>query len=325
MADKHDTAFSTRPAPLDAASACASAVRLVRRPDAQSLAGDEARLVPLDEFMAIQPSAVERAFFRSLFGGGGNDKPYQMHGSVAVVCIDGPLMQRGGFWFDGYARIRERFKAALDDSEVAAVVLKINSPGGVCAGCFSAVRAMRAEKEASGKRVIAYADEFAYSAAYAMACIADTIVVPQEGGVGSVGVIGTMQDWSAFNDAMGIRIAVVTSGAQKADGHPDVPLRPEVIARYQARINELAMSFADIVASSRGMTAADVLKLEAGCFYGDGAVRAGLADKVASFEETVASASGVAAGLRNAARAEEQAPAPATITTTRSVRVVRRV
>lgn len=324
MADKHDTAFSTRPAPSAEGGVRASAVRVVRRPDAQSLAHDEARLVPLDEFMAIQSSAVERAFFRSLFGGGGDDKPYQMHGSVAVVCVDGPLMQRGGYWFDGYARIRERFKAALDDSAVTAVVLKINSPGGVCAGCFSAVRAMSAEKEASGKPVIAYADESAYSAAYAIACVADTIVVPPEGGVGSVGVIGTLQDWTAFNDAMGVRVAVITSGAQKADGHPDTPLRPEVIARFQTRINELAASFADIVASSRSMTSADVLKLEAGCFHGDGAVRAGLADKVATLEEAIAMASPAAKSVRAASRAEDPAPAPAA-TLTRSVRVVRRV
>lgn len=281
--------FASRPSATLRHPELESAVRVFhRQPTPASADRKVPRMVDLDEYMAIQPSAVERAFF-GLFDFE-DEAAYDMHGSVAVLSIDGPLMQRGGWFYDGYQSIRGRFEKALDDRDVTAVVLKINSPGGVCSGCFSAARAMRAMKEDAGKPVFAYADESAFSAAYAMACIADEIYLPPEGGVGSVGVIGVLEDWTAYNERVGIKVAVIRSGAYKADGHPDVPLTKDVVDRYQARINTLARSFADVVGAARGMTPEAVLKLEAACLYGEEAVTAGLANGVATFEETVAKA-----------------------------------
>lgn len=265
--------------------------RMPERSDADRRAP---RMIVPEEFMAVEPRALERAFF-SFFDEDEDDKPYEMHGAVAVVSIDGPLMQRGGWWWDGYESIRSRFEKALVDKAVGAVVLKINSCGGVVSGCFSAARAMRAAKVESKKPVYAFADEAAYSAAYAMASVADEIYLPREGGVGSVGVIGVLEDWTAFNEKMGIRVAVITSGKHKADGHPDVALKADVIARYQNRINMLASSFAELVGEAREMSPEAVLKLEADCFYGDESVKAGLADAVKSFDDVINVAAGEAA------------------------------
>lgn len=267
----------------------ASPVRVFTRlPEVVSADRSIPRAFTPEQFNAIEPRALEQAFFGFMFGG--EEKPYEMDGSVAILSIDGPLSQRGGWWWDGYDAIRGRFEKALADKAVTAVVLKINSPGGVCSGCFSSSRRMTAMKQDAGKPVLAYADESAYSAAYAMACIADEIYLPEEGGVGSVGVIGVLEDYTAFNDKMGIKVAVITSGKYKADGHPDTALTKEVVDRYQERITALGQSFAEVVAASRGMTPDAVLKLEAACLYGEEAVRAGLANEVATFEEVVAKA-----------------------------------
>lgn len=271
-----------------------------RQPASTSTDRSAPRMVDLDEYMAIQPSAVERAFFS--FFDMEEQKAFTLDGSVAIVSIDGPLMQRGGWWYDGYEAIRGRLEKALSDKAVTAVVLKINSPGGVCSGCFSAARGMRAMAAESGKPVLAYADESAYSAAYAMACIADEIYLPPEGGVGSVGVIGVLEDYTAFNERVGIKVAVITSGEYKADGHPDVALTKAVVDRYQARINTLARSFAEVVGTARSMTPESVLKLEAACLYGEEAVKAGLANGVATFEETVAKAQTMGASRKTIAR-----------------------
>ncbi|HEY9226553.1 MAG TPA: S49 family peptidase, partial [Gemmatimonadaceae bacterium] len=275
--------------PVHVFTAQTSPIRVIHRQPNQPTSDRSApRLVDLDEFMAIQPSAIERSFFG--FWGADDEDAYENRGGVAVIAIDGPLMQRGGWWFDGYSHIRKRFEKALDDRDVTAVLLKINSPGGVCAGCFSAARGMRQAKAEAGKPVLAYADESAYSAAYAMACIADEIYLPPEGGVGSVGVIGTLEDWTAYNDRVGIKVAVITSGEYKADGHPDVKLTADIVARYQKRINQLAGSFAELVGASRGMSPTQVIGLHAACLYGDDAVSKGLANGVSTFEETLAKA-----------------------------------
>lgn len=218
------------------------------------------------------------------------EKPYDQVGPVAVICIDGPLTQRGGWWWDGYESIRKRYAAALADASVSALVLRINSPGGVTAGLFEAVRAMRAEATQAGKRVIAYADETAYSAAYGLACVADEIVIPETGGVGSVGVISTPMSYARMQTEAGIDVAILASGEQKADLHPCAPLAPEALARQQARVNELASIFAGWVGERRRMPPDAVLGLQAGVAYGRDAIAKGLADRVSSLAEVIASA-----------------------------------
>jgi capsid assembly protease len=242
---------------------------------------------PLDDLMAMEPRAAARPMLPPLET---RDASFDRCGAVAVIRIEGPLMQRGGWWWDGYEAIQERFNEALKDATVGAIVLRINSPGGVVAGCFEAVRAMRKAKVAAGKPVIAFADEAAYSAAYAVATVADEIYLPEPGGVGSVGVIGCLFDETEAIKAYGLKIVVVTSGKLKADGHPDVPLSDDVVQRYQARIDDLGDQFAALVAEARGRTSRYVLGLEAACLYGRDAVSKGLADGLRSFDDVLAMA-----------------------------------
>lgn len=226
----------------------------------------------LDRFMAIDADAINRAFVVP-----GDSNGNALTGRYAVVTISGPLMQRATWW-DGYDAITERFCEALAKSD--GVLLKIDSPGGMVAGCFEAVRSMLAAKKASGKPVVAYVDEQCCSAAYALATVADSIVLPPSGSIGSVGVIATAAEMSQALKSSGIRVAVVTSGARKADGHPAVPMTEAQISRLQADVDTLAGQFFDVVAKSRGMSADAVRALEAGVFLGAAGVDVGLADYV---------------------------------------------
>lgn len=216
----------------------------------------------------------------------GDEPPYEVHDGVAVVPVRGALSQRGGaFWFwswAGYDTVHAALTRALGDERVRAVLLDIDSPGGVVAGCFDAARAMRAAVEASGKPCTAVASEMACSAAYALACVADEIVVPATGIVGSVGVIATMTSLARMYAAAGIDQRVIASGAAKGDGHPALPMSKEALDRAQERVNASAEVFAAWVAERRGMTAPAVRALEARVLSGDAAVTAGLADRVAS-------------------------------------------
>lgn len=249
--------------------------------------------------LALEPSALDAPYAEGTRESGGV-------GEIACVDVVGPLMQRGSWWL-GYDDVRAMLAEALASS-AHTVVLRIDSPGGECAGCFEAVRAMRADVEASGKRVVAYADEAAYSAAYALATIADEIYLPASGGVGSVGVISTMLDMTAMNDRIGLRVEVITSGARKADGDPDVPLSDEAVEREQAIVSELGAQFCELVAESRPLSSAEVQGLEAACLHGDEAVDAGLADGVTGWDALLAeltrdsARSGARAARRRGAR-----------------------
>lgn len=258
----------------------------------------EPRRFEPDTPAAIHPAALgrrwtswrEAARVRAELGADGWPKPYGMVGTVAVVSIDGPLVQRGGWYWDGHDAIAERVRAALAEPKATAVLLKINSPGGIAAGCFEAVRAVRAAAAAAGKPLVAFADEMACSAAFAFACAASRIYLPPSGEVGSVGVLSAVVSMKRALDAEGIDVQVIRSGAKKASGHPYDALSDAAVAREQADVDALAAQFYALVAESRGMAADAVAALEGDVRMGAAAVAAGLADGVMTFDEAVRAA-----------------------------------
>lgn len=229
--------------------------------------------------------------------------PFTRDGDVAVVSVEGPLAQRAWscwcFEGDGYDAILTRTQAALDDVGTRAVVLRLDSPGGEVAGCFEAVRAIRAAAAKAGKPLVAYVDEMACSAAYALACACDEIVCPDTGLVGSVGVITAVCDESGALALEGVKVAVITSGAAKADGHPAIPLAEDARARIQGDVNHLAAIFAAEVAAARPLTAAAVLALDAQVFRGGPALEARLVDRVGNLAGAVARARELADARRS--------------------------
>jgi signal peptide peptidase SppA len=250
----------------------------------------------------LEPSAVERVSAGAGFVPRGDlgaepakpPPPFERRGNVAVVSISGALAQRAwSCWImagDGYDAIETRVRAAIDDADVRAVVLRIDSPGGEVAGNFECARAIRAMASAAAKPVVAYVDEMACSAAFALACAADAIVTPDTGLLGSVGVITVLADRTKQNELAGLSPRVVRSGKFKAVPHSAEPLTDDVVAHVQARVDALAVVFADHVAASRPAfaDAAAVLALEGAVFVGRDAVKRGLADKAGSFADALA-------------------------------------
>lgn len=249
-----------------------------------------------DEVLAITRSALERVWPRAFWDDEDSysaPKSYTLEKGVAVVSIEGPLESRGGWWWDGYGGPRgicARVSAALADPAALSVLLSISSPGGACSGLFETIDALRAAKASAKKPVIAYTDGGAFSAAYALATVADKILVGRAAGVGSIGVIAVAASFAKQLEAEGVQVAVLSSGEQKSDLHPMLPLAEGAVGRLQARVDELAMLFAQEVGRSRGMDAKAVLALQAACLHGQAAVEAKLADGVTSYPEALATA-----------------------------------
>lgn len=258
------------------------------------------------EPLALAPSAVRSLSAPAAMYGWGEDEDeqgYTLVGDLAVITVRGMLMQRGCWWWHGYDTLAAAFGRALLDGRARAVILAIDSPGGYVAGCFDTARRMRAAADLAGKPVVAVSDERCYSAAYAIACVADAIVVPETAGAGSVGVIGAMTSWSAALEAAGVDVRLIVSGAEKADGHPSQPLSDGAVAREQARVDQLAQVFFAWVAQRRGMKPEAVAAMQGGIRLGAEAVTAGLADRVGT----------LAAILGGELAVEDCCPAPVTL------------
>lgn len=267
-------------------------------PDTLSLAP---RRFPADGPLALSEEHLAREYDRPpsafFFGLLSSAEPteYRLVDGVAVVDVQGPLDQRGGWWWDGYEAITERAAAAFADPKARAVVLACDSPGGVAAGNLACAQRLRALADASGKPLVAHAGTIALSAAYALACAAERIVVTDDGAVGSVGTIQTVYDRTEMTRASGLDVRVVRSGNLKADPHPDVPLTDASVARVRARINELAQKFAAWVGERRGQSAEDVLGHQGAVVYAPRALEAGLADAIGPLEDAIDSARNLAA------------------------------
>ena len=208
---------------------------------------------------------------------------YDVVGGVAIIEVCGTLVQKLGTLrpysgMTGYDGIRQNFLTALTDPDVKAIMLDIDSPGGEVSGCFDLVDAIY---RARGKKPIwSILNESAYSAGYAIASAADRIIVPRTGGVGSIGVIWMHMDWSKALTGAGFKVTFVTFGDTKADGHPEIPLSPEALARFQGQIDAMGELFVATVARNRNIPAKSVRETQAATYLGADGVSQGLADAV---------------------------------------------
>ena len=175
-----------------------------------------------------------------------------------------------------------------------AVVLCLDSPGGVVAGLQETAKAIRRAADEAAIPIYAYINEMATSAAYALACSCDELYLPASGIAGSIGVISTMADQSAADAKAGIRVVTLTSGARKADGHPHVPISDEAIDVEQERVDALARQFFRHVSARRGLSVPKIASYEAGIFLGRGAVDVGLVDAVMGWDAFVEAIDGKA-------------------------------
>jgi len=208
---------------------------------------------------------------------------YDVVAGVAIIEVCGTLVQKLGClrpWsgMSGYDGIRQNFLTALSDPDVKAIMLDIDSPGGEVSGCFDLVDTIY---RARGKKPIwSILNESAYSAAYAIASAADRIVVPRTGGVGSIGVIWMHMDWSKALTGAGFKVTFITYGETKADGHPEIPLSSEALARFQGDIDTMGELFVTTVARNRNISAKAVRDTQAATYLGPAGISQGLADEV---------------------------------------------
>jgi signal peptide peptidase SppA len=200
-------------------------------------------------------------------------------------------------------------KGALADPDVGAVLLDLDSPGGVVDGIPEAAATLRAMR--GSKPIVAVANGMAASAAYWLASQADEMSVTPSGAVGSIGVYATHRDMSGAGKLQGVATTLVSAGKHKTEGNPWEPLSDEARAAIQHDVDHFYNLFTADVAKGRGVKQADV---KTG--YGEGrvmnakdALAAGLVDRVETLGEAATRLSRRGAET-STARAEANEPEP---------------
>lgn len=231
------------------------------------------------------PEAVAAKLGRELQ----NSYRLEMRDGIAVLPVVGPLFRYANLFTQvsgasSYELLAKDFTQAVENPDVKAIVLNIDSPGGEVNGCAEFADMIH---EARGvKPIIAYASGDAASGAYWIAAAADEIVVSKTSALGSIGVVGVYRG-NKGEDA----VEVVSSQSPYKRLDPDTD---DGRARLQKRIDAMAGVFVDAVAKYRGVASSHVQNHygSGDVFIGDAAVKQGLADRIGSFEKLLFELSG---------------------------------
>lgn len=240
------------------------------------------------EYLAIDPSVIQRDESGFFFLSGPDAPENERMGSVCVVHVRGALAHFKTDGGDSYEAIVARVKCGIcADPPPTAVVFRVESPGGVVAGLNEAVGKLQRMSKESGIPFVAYVDEMAASAAYALCCSCSEILAPPSAIVGSVGVISTMVSQARQDEANGLDFEIITSGKRKSDGHPHVEITDDAVKAETARNAELATQFFAMAGKARGVAPAKLESLQAAIYLGKAAKRVGLIDDVMSFDDAI--------------------------------------
>ena len=226
-------------------------------------------------------------------------------GDVAIIPVQGVLARNGywdywdGCWISGYADIGDAILEARADDRVAAVMLVVDSPGGLSYGTDELSDLIQANRmSAGGKPIVAFC-HMAYSAAQQIAASCDACYAPRGAGLGSIGVRMGWFDWSGMMAEDKVKREEFISGIFKDMGSPFREVTDDERAMFQAQIDAHAGFFFDAVAAGRGIDPAIVRSWQARTFTAGGTgdldpVEAGLLDAVLTEDDAFEAARALA-------------------------------
>lgn len=210
---------------------------------------------------------------------------------IGVINLSGAMVNRPMPGASGpgpvsYAAIRTAFDELLEDDAVTAIILRLDTPGGMASGCFDLVDHIFQGR--GRKPLYALVDDYAASAGFALASACDEIWVSRTGGVGSVGVVAYHYDWSGNNAQIGLKVTPLYAGARKVDFNPNFPLSEEAHAEALADLEDMRTLFVDTVARNLGMEPDAVRATEAATYRGQAAVDIGFATRLGTWHDLIA-------------------------------------
>lgn len=213
---------------------------------------------------------------------------------VAVLPLFGTIFQHGGLEMeisggvstDAWAKDLRRLDA---NPAVKTVIVETHSPGGQCYGTLECAETVRQIREAGRTRVVSVANSMMASAAVWIGTGANEVYVTPGGEIGSVGVVSIHTDFSEFDKNAGVKYTLIATSRKKIQGNEFEPLDDEARAQIEADNLVVYQKFLAGMAANRRTS---VEKVEAnfgggGMLWADDAVKAGLADGVATMAEVL--------------------------------------
>ena len=203
--------------------------------------------------------------------------------TIQKISIEGEI---GAEMTNIYSRasIINQIKEAKYNSNVKAILLSVNTPGG---GVYETAELYN-ELKNSGKDVYVSMKKQATSGGYYVSMAAKKIFANTETTTGSLGVIMSYVSAQKFLNDHGIKQETIRSGEQKAVGGLTEDLPESTRKIYQEQNKEAYDRFVKAIAQGRSMSEDEVRKLADGRTYtGTQAVENKLIDKIGTEEDLI--------------------------------------
>lgn len=226
----------------------------------------------------------------AIAGAAGASTPLENNSSVALIHITGVIASSSdaglltGTSAATPESIIKQLREADEDDRVAAILLRVDSPGGSAAASQEIYEEVKRVK----KPVVVSIADVGASGAYYISCGADEIMASRASAVGSIGVIMQAINLQGLYDKLGVKYTTIKQGKYKDMGSSDRALTPEEIELLDKESKEIYDQFIGDVAESRGMPEDEVRELATGqTWNGSTAKELGLIDSIGNYMDAV--------------------------------------
>ncbi len=209
--------------------------------------------------------------------------------TVAVVYAEGNIVGGEGTPDTiGGDSLSRQLRELREDSNVKAVVLRINSPGGSAIASEIILRELKLIREAD-KPVIVSMGDLAASGGYWIATESDRIFAQPNTITGSIGVFGILPNIQTIGNNNGLTWDSVQTGELANLGTASRPKTEAEMAIFQNFVNDIYGKFLDRVSAARGLTEAEVRQIAQGRVWsGEDAQAIRLVDELGGLSEAIA-------------------------------------
>lgn len=205
------------------------------------------------------------------------------------------LVEVKGMILDSRETVRQ-LRHFLKKDEIRAVVLRVDSPGGVVAPSQEIYEEVK--RFAAKKKIVVSMGSLAASGGYYISAPATMIYANPGTITASIGVIIKLSNIEALMDKIGIKSTVIKTGKFKDSGSPVRELTAEDRAMFQSVIDSTHNQFIRAVASGRKLPEDDVRRIADGrVLSGEQAMALKLVDRLGTFQDAVEEA-GKLAGIK---------------------------
>ncbi len=267
---------------------------------------------PLSAQQALEAHLVDGLAYRDevyakLEGGGekptrlpllrylGRAGPPPENGDTVALIHGVGTVQRGKSGIDplsgdvsmGSETVSAAFRSAVDDSDVKAILFRIDSPGGSYVASDTIWREV-SRARAAGKPVVVSMGNVAASGGYFVAMPADRIVAQPGTITGSIGVFSGKMILPAFWEKLGVTWDEVHTGTNATMWSSLSDFSPSERARFDAELDRVYADFTSKAAEGRKLPKERVLEIAQGRVWtGEDALGIGLVDALGGYGEAL--------------------------------------